>query len=308
MELSHLKYFQLTAKLQHITKAASQLYISQPALSKTISKLEHELGVKLFDREGKGLYLNEYGKAVLKHTERIFSELDEMKREISDMKDGTSGSLRIATVWSSSNPLWLTSSIGKFMPLYPNIHIQYFKTELERLEKQLTDGEIDIAFSSAPLASPTIEWTPLFSEKIGIVLSDRHHFAKRSSLHMIDLKDEKFCIMDVNSDSSRLTLELCQKAHFTPNICYSLDNPFLIAYALTNADCVSIISENGYIQSHSQDKNLGIPDDKVFIPLEDDFAKRTCYMGTLTKRYQTKAQLDFIATLRQAIDSVNNPG
>ena len=106
--------------------------------------------------------------------------------------------------------------------------------------------------------------------------------------------------MDVNSDSSKLTKELCQKADFTPNICYSLDNPLLIAYALTNADCVSIISENGYQQSHSQDKELKIPDDKVFIPLKDDFAQRTCYMGTLANRYQTKAQLDFISTVIDA--------
>lgn len=300
MELSHLQYFRLTAQLQHITKAASQLYISQPALSKTISKLEAELGVKLFDREGKGLYLNEYGKAVLSHTEKIFSEIEEMKREINDRKDGKIGSLNIATVWSSSNPLWLTSSIGKFMPLYPNIRIMYFKTELERLAEQLRKGEVDIAFSSVAIEASDLNWTPLFSEKIGIVVSDQHPFAKRKSLHMIDLKDEKFCIMDVNSDSSRLTQELCQKAHFSPNICYSLDNPLLIAYALTNADCVSIISENGYHQSHSQDKELKIPDDKVFLPLEDAFAKRTCYMGTLANRYQTKAQLDFIETVVKA--------
>lgn len=300
MELSHLQYFQLTAQLQHITKAASQLYISQPALSKTISKLEAELGVKLFDREGKGLYLNDYGKAVLSHTKKIFSEIEEMKREINDMKDGKTGSLNIATVWSSSNPLWLTSSIGKFMPLYPNIHIQYFKTELERLADQLRSGEVDVAFSSVAIEAPDLEWQPLFSEKIGIVLSEKHPLSRKKSLHMIDLKDEKFCIMDVNSDSSKLTKELCQKADFTPNICYSLDNPLLIAYALTNADCVSIISENGYQQSHSQDKELKIPDDKVFIPLKDDFAQRTCYMGTLANRYQTKAQLDFISTVIDA--------
>ena len=90
MELSHLKYFQLTAELQHITRAAEQLYISQPALSKTISKLENELDVKLFDREGKNVFLNDYGKSVLFHANKIFSELDEMQREISDMKNGPS--------------------------------------------------------------------------------------------------------------------------------------------------------------------------------------------------------------------------
>ncbi|MCR5785834.1 MAG: LysR family transcriptional regulator [Eubacterium sp.] len=294
MELSHLKYFQLTAELQHITKAAEQLYISQPALSKTISKLENELGVKLFDREGKNVYLNDYGHCVLDHANRIFSELDEMEREISDMKNGTSGSLSVVSVYASSDPTWLISSLSHFIEKYPNVNIDFFKTEIDRLGELLLNREIDIAFSSTPIESQYIDWAPLFSEKIGIVLSERHPFANKKGLHMIDFKDERFCIMDVNSDSYNLTMDLCSSAHFTPNIGYLLDNSSLLGQVLTKGNCVSIITENGFYQSQARDKELNIPDDKVFIPLKDEFAKRTCYMGFLNNRYKTRSQMDFI--------------
>ena len=294
MELSHLKYFQLTAELQHITKAAEQLYISQPALSKTISKLENELGVKLFDREGKNVYLNDYGHCVLEHTNRIFSEFDEMEREISDMKNGTTGSLSVASVWSASNPTWLTSSLSHFIEKYPNVNIDFFKTENDRVSELLLNREIDIAFSSTPIESQYIDWLPLFSEKIGIVLSERHPLANKKGLHMIDFKNERFCIMDVNSDSYNLTMDLCNNAYFTPNISYSLDNSALLGQVLTHGNCVSIITENGFLQSQARDKSLNISDDKVFISLKDDFAKRTCYMGFLNNRYKTRAQMDFI--------------
>lgn len=299
MELSHLKYFQLTAELQHITRAAEQLYISQPALSKTISKLEAELGIKLFDREGKNVYLNDYGQAVLVHTERIFSEIDEMCREISDMKNGTAGNLSMAIVWSSSNPNWLTDAITRFIDNFPGVHLRYYKTEDSTLISKLLSREIDIAFSSSPQESPHINWTPLFSEKIGIVVSGNHPLAKRTTLRLEELRNENFVVVDINSDAYQLTMELCEKANFVPNICYAMDNPLLIGHVLEKGQTVSIITENGYRQSSGHDLEFGVVDTKVFIPLQDDFAKRTCYLGTLNNRYQTKAQQDFIAYVKE---------
>ena len=74
MEITHLRYFKKTAELEHITKAAQELHVAQPSLSRTISMLEDELKVKLFNRKGKSIELNEYGIIVLNHTNRILKE------------------------------------------------------------------------------------------------------------------------------------------------------------------------------------------------------------------------------------------
>lgn len=85
MELLQLKYFQTVARLEHMTKAAEELHIAQPSLSKTIARLEKDLGVPLFDRQGRQITLNPFGKVFLKRVERIFHELSEGEREIKDL-------------------------------------------------------------------------------------------------------------------------------------------------------------------------------------------------------------------------------
>ena len=86
MEITHLRYFKKTAELEHITKAAQELHVAQPSLSRTISMLEDELKVKLFNRKGKSIELNEYGIIVLNHTNRILKELEAIHREIDDAR------------------------------------------------------------------------------------------------------------------------------------------------------------------------------------------------------------------------------
>ena len=78
MELHQLNCFLEVAKLEHITQAAEQLHITQPALSKVIARLEEDLGVKLFDREGQNIRLNEYGTVVMNYARRVFNSLGDM--------------------------------------------------------------------------------------------------------------------------------------------------------------------------------------------------------------------------------------
>lgn len=82
MDLLHLKYFQTVARMEHITKASHKLNIAQPALSKTISSLEKELGVQLFDRKGRYIVLNEYGRLFLKRVDSILDLVESSKKGV----------------------------------------------------------------------------------------------------------------------------------------------------------------------------------------------------------------------------------
>ena len=79
--LSQLNYFQVVAEYEHISKAAEALHVAQPSLSSTISKLEKELGVPLFDRKGRNIELNAAGAKLLAHSRFIFNQINEMKKE-----------------------------------------------------------------------------------------------------------------------------------------------------------------------------------------------------------------------------------
>lgn len=82
MELLQLKYFQTVAYTEHISKAAEQLKIAQPSLSLTIKRLENELGTNLFERKGRNIKLSSAGKILLKHVNRIFTEIENAQTEI----------------------------------------------------------------------------------------------------------------------------------------------------------------------------------------------------------------------------------
>lgn len=88
MDIHELTYFKKVAELQHMTRAAQELRVAQPALSRTISGLEQELGVKLFERKGKSIALNQYGTILLRHTQRIIQEMAEIERDLSEAKGG----------------------------------------------------------------------------------------------------------------------------------------------------------------------------------------------------------------------------
>src|ERR671935_1288427 len=84
MDLLQLHYFRTVARLEHVTRAAEELRVAQPALSRTIARLEAELGVPLFDRLGRRLALNRFGAAFLVRVDRALGELEEARRELQD--------------------------------------------------------------------------------------------------------------------------------------------------------------------------------------------------------------------------------
>lgn len=95
MDLLQLKYFQTVARLEHMTQAAKALSIARPSLSQTIAHLEDELGIPLFERQGRRIRLNAFGRALLLHVERLFRELDEARQELADLAGTEHGQIAL---------------------------------------------------------------------------------------------------------------------------------------------------------------------------------------------------------------------
>lgn len=111
MELLQLKYFQTAARLQHISRAADELNVTQPSLSITISRLEDELGVRLFDRKGRNVKLNKAGQAFLDRVNTVFCELESAKEEVQEISGMLSKHISIAT----TNPRLLSGILTNFL-------------------------------------------------------------------------------------------------------------------------------------------------------------------------------------------------
>ena len=230
MEFLQLKYFQSVAKYENITKAAKELHISQPSLSITIKRLEEELSVPLFNRKGKSLELNQYGKSYLTHVNSILSDLENAKSEILELYGEKNKHISL----SATATLFLSGLLKDFLTKYPNItmtqSILYEKTILENLKNR----RIDFAITSPPIIDNEIETIEILEEELVVVIPKCHKFSSLKSVYLSELKDENFIELTENYSFKKALRHLFEKAGYTPNVIFEGD--------------VSIISELLYLK------------------------------------------------------------
>lgn len=299
MELNQLYCFLQVAKTEHMTRAANQLHITQPALSKNISRLEEDLGVKLFDRQGKNIHLNEYGRVALRYTEQILYALGDLRAELSEMAEAQAGHLRIGSAFPSHEPNFVMTAIREFALPRPDVRFSLIQYSSRRLVSALENREIDIAVASNPILKPNILWKDLFTEKMGIILSVDHPLAAKETVSILDLQRERFYCNNTNSDVYDLTYRFCSQAGFRPVIHFEGEFPSFIGEAVSMGYGVSIISDRGYHRS-SRRKDPSPWEEKItFRPLAEPYCKRICGIARLESRSPTSIAgvfFDFMQT------------
>src|SRR6188474_3238520 len=142
LKLRDLHTLQAVVQCRSMAKAATLLAITQPAISKTISEIEHTIGVPLLDRSPRGVTPTAYGEALLKHSLAIFDELRQSIEEIEFLSDPTIGEVRIG----SPEPLtaFVAAVIDRMTRRYPQITYQVVAaSDSERLYRELRERKID---------------------------------------------------------------------------------------------------------------------------------------------------------------------
>jgi DNA-binding transcriptional LysR family regulator len=203
-----------------MTRAAEQLAIAQPSLSQAIARLEEDLGVPLFDRQGRRIQLNQFGRAFLKRVERIFTELDEGRKEVSDLAGLEQGAISLAVASTQLLPDLLSA----FLARHPHARFRLFQQHaLSTVIQQLERGEIDLCISSPPIEQPGIAWLPLMTEEIFLLVPAGHPLAERTSIHLSEAANEPFISLKPGHGLRDLTDDFCRRAGFTPNIAFEGD-------------------------------------------------------------------------------------
>ncbi|KAE8558131.1 LysR family transcriptional regulator, partial [Paenibacillus polymyxa] len=188
MELLQLQYFLAVARLEHVTEAARSLHVTQSSLSKTIQRLEEDLGVPLFDRTGRKLRLNEFGSKFLHRAERALFELEQGKQELSDLSNPELGTLELAVTTASTLPNILREFRRK-RP-YIQFHVQMLTTQ--EMVTLLHRGEVDFCLSSPPVEGNDIECKIVCIDPILVAVPKGHRLADRNSVSLTELREEWF--------------------------------------------------------------------------------------------------------------------
>lgn len=281
VDLLQLRYFQTVAHFEHMTKAAKKLTIAQPSLSQTISRLEDELGFPLFDREGRNIKLNEYGKIFLKRVDRAFSELDSAKLEMEELAGESENRISLSVMHT---PL-LPNIISEFRQEYPSAKFQVGMHSPFRIVDQLEKGEIDLCVTYFPIETEGISWVNLMEDEVFIIVPDSHPLAKRESIHLLEVADEQFIHMEPTNPFRMLTDRFCEKAGFTPNIAFELEEPGSIQNYVEAGLGVSFLTEHTLRYSHH--------DKIVALHIDQPICKRTIGMAWKKERYTSKVVREF---------------
>ncbi|MGW2228668.1 LysR family transcriptional regulator [Streptomyces formicae] len=188
MDLLQLRYFQAVARYEHISRAAEELRVAQPSLSRTIARLEADLGTPLFDRQGRRIRLNQYGTIFLRHVERALSELDDGRRALADARDTGLGRVSVA----SETLLTVSPLLGSFRAAYPRADVRLYQSNAEEMDRQLRAGEVDFCVASQPLNGANLDSIELAREEVLLAVPYGHWLDGRESVTIREIADEPF--------------------------------------------------------------------------------------------------------------------
>lgn len=223
MKMLQLYYFKVLAERQHLTQTAEELIISPPALSATISRLEDELGVTLFDHVGRNIILNKNGQILYKHVKSIFSSLENARMELKEANSNDKQTVNLAV---SALTLW-SDSITSYFKMHPEVSINHTALKLDKLQNPAFNSQFDLIITAlSDLPENDWEHAVLIPEDRPIlVVYPNHRFSNRKEISLIEAKDEPFIALTRGYSSRKYFDEMCELAGFTPKIVVEGDYP-----------------------------------------------------------------------------------
>ncbi len=220
MELRQLIYFIEVARREHVTRVAEKLHVAQSAISRQISNLEAELGVQLFNREGRNIILTPIGRVFLQRVEKAIEELDKAREEVNEFLDPEAGEIRIGFPHSLAT-YTLPTFVAAFRAEHPNIRFELKQGTVNHLIGHIVKGEIDLALvSPVPHDHPDVEGHVLFTEEMLAILPPDHPLSESKSIRLAQLEKEPFVIFKSGYTLRNIVIDACEKAGFKPKIAF----------------------------------------------------------------------------------------
>ncbi|KGR78187.1 LysR family transcriptional regulator [Ureibacillus manganicus] len=218
MELRQLRYFVEVAEREHISEAAEHLHVAQSAVSRQIANLEDELGTPLFERIGRNVKLTPIGKLFLEHCITALKAIDFAAKQVEEYLDPAKGTIKIGFPTSLASYV-LPTVISAFKKEYPDVSFHLRQGSYRFLIDAVKNRELNLAFlGPVPPKDEVIDTMILFSESIHALLPANHPLAKRESINLSDLRNEKFVLFPEGYILHKVAIDACKSVGFMPNV------------------------------------------------------------------------------------------
>lgn len=302
MELSQLSYFRVVARTEHFTRAAEELHIAQPSLSKAIANLERELGVPLFDREGKRVRLSPYGAAFLEWVEQILALTDEAVFFMRDMKAGERGHVRLGSSFPITPPSPIYYYQYSFFQAHPQVSLSLSVREGGLLASLLEERELDFGVSLRPADQAGLCSRPLYTDELGIIVGPEHPLAGANTVRLEALAEEAFLCNSAAPDPNDSAHYLCAQAGFAPHVLYEGESADLIGESVAMGRGISFVSQARFQFFHQCAGRPEWEQELHYVQLENDFCTRTVYLLTRAAGCRSKAAQWFFEGLLEYLE------
>jgi LysR family hydrogen peroxide-inducible transcriptional activator len=251
VEFDQLRYFLSVAHHQNFTRAAEELGVSQPALSRSIQKLEEELGQPVFERKSRRLSLTDAGDLLQSRAHQVLTILEDTKAEITD--DGQSGRVRIGAIPTIA-PYFLPKILRQFARRYPKASIVVQEDTTDHLIKSCDQGEIDLAILALPISAKHLEVEELFEEEMYLVVAPEHPLVQKEKIRLQDAEPYPFVMLDEAHCLSDNIASFCRERSFQPVVIERTNQLAMVQELVSLGHGVSMIPAMAKELDHSSSR------------------------------------------------------
>jgi DNA-binding transcriptional LysR family regulator len=246
-DLRLLKVLREVALRGSFSAAAEALSYSQPAVSQQIARLEAQAGVKLLERQHKGIKLTPAGEALVRHTERILAQLAEAEAELTEIATSARGRLRIASFATAAGTL-VPLAVSAFRRLRPGVRVDFQLMDPPLAIPALRRGDFDLVIieEGGFEEEPSLEGLGverLMDDVLFAALPADHPLATRRAIALADLVHEDWMLVGLQGTcaDSNVVLRACQQAGFEPRVAYISDDYFAIQGLVASGMGVALV-------------------------------------------------------------------
>lgn len=275
MNLQHLEYFITIAKTKNFTTASNILLVTQPALSKAISKLEEELEVPLFKKSGRSIQLTKFGEVFLTHAQLAINNIEKGIEELQYMKSDDEKNISIAYTGCIGN-IFIPFIITGFLDSHSDIKFKFNTNSVEEILQGLRDGKIDLGFFDSIDnidKYSDIQYELVKKEKYVLITPKGHHLSNKTEVSLKELKDELFIAYN-NTDDNKVSYD--KFIGYTPKIVANPSEASMLIGLVAAGAGITIVTNTPMINTNK----ISVLD------IKEDIGHKCIYMGWNKNAYK----------------------
>lgn len=278
MNLQQLYYFRKLAEVQHYTEAAKALYITQPSLSDSISSLESELSVALFQKKGRGIELTKYGQEFYQYVNQALGVLEHGIALMKEKSDSVTGTIDVGCIPTLLGD-FLPDALDLYHEKHPQVNFNIFQDKSIPVAEGVSAGDFDIGFCSMVESKEDLVFVPITYQELIVIVRNDHPLARYDSMELSALRNYTLSTYRDTIPIGKTIRKILKDKDM--EAAYSYDDEISIAGRINRSSKAAIVADTPFLKQFDNLKKIHLTD----VPL----GTRMIYMVYSKKNFITAA-------------------